>query len=251
MGLLSDVAFCLGCGLKRKNREEAWAADRETGPALLPAGPRKRGRGRGGAPISRPYLCSSGRQALPTLASSSRGGWWGGQAPTWLLEGQAPVAGVLLELDLLQGEEGGSCRQRGHRPGDSSVNRVRSCRLQPLAHHAWGAGGTPSVRAGSPRMTRLVPLVMKGNPGTGSQAAQPDPDPGLWALALLAQTRCPAPRSREAPQRPPRTHCLPAGARAPPETGSRGVSGPPLLTRGSWIHTERQRAAAAGTPLAI
>ena len=117
--------------------------------------------------------------------------------------------------------------------------------------HAWGAGGTPSVRAGSPRMTRLVPLVMKGNPGTGSQAAQPDPDPGLWALALLAQTRCPAPRSREAPQRPPRTHCLPAGARAPPETGSRGVSGPPLLTRGSWIHTERQRAAAAGTPLAI
>ena len=171
--------------------------------------------------------------------------WQAGSLPL------APPGKQILIDPLLSLEEGGSCRQRGHRPGDSSVNRVRSCRLQPLAHHAWGAGGTPSVRAGSPRMTRLVPLVMKGNPGTGSQAAQPDPDPGLWALALLAQTRCPAPRSREAPQRPPRTHCLPAGARAPPETGSRGVSGPPLLTRGSWIHTERQRAAAAGTPLAI
>ena len=87
------------------------------------------------------------------------------------------------------------------------MNRLRSCHLRPLAHHARGAGGTPSVRAGSPRMTRLAPLVMKENPGTGNQAAQPDPGPELWALALLAQTRCPAPGSREAPPASP-SHSL-------------------------------------------
>lgn len=130
---------------------------------------------------------------LPALASSSQGEKWGGQGPTWLLEGQTPVAGVLLELDLLQGEEGGSCGQRGHRPGDRSVSRLHSRSLRPLAHQAQGAGH-PFSRAGSPRMTGFAPLVKKENPGTGSQVAQPNLGPGLWAL--LPPHTDPLPRSR-------------------------------------------------------
>lgn len=44
-----------------------------------------------------------------------------GGGPTWLLKGQAPVARVLLELDLLQGEDGGSYSEGGERQGESWV----------------------------------------------------------------------------------------------------------------------------------
>lgn len=46
------------------------------------------------------------------LATSSKGyglgGWGGACGHTWVLEGQATIAWVFLELDLLQGEDGGS-----------------------------------------------------------------------------------------------------------------------------------------------
>lgn len=48
---------------------------------------------------------------------------------------------------------------------------------------------------------------------------------------------------RPPPRMSPDTHCLPAGVRALPETGSRGGSGLPLRTCGSWIHTERHNGA--------
>ena len=144
---------------------------------------------------------------LPALASSNRGEWWGGQAPTWLLEGQAPVAGILLELDLLQGEEGGGCGQRGHRPGDGSVNRSRSCSLWPLAYHARGAGGTPSVGAGSPRTTGFAPLVTKENPAGGPRMLSQTRALGSGLCSLLPQTHCPTPGSREVPPASP-SHSL-------------------------------------------
>lgn len=71
--------------------------------------------------------------------------------------------------------------------------QVLSCSLRPLAHHARGAGSTPSVGAGSPRITGFAPLVTKENPGRGSQDAQPDLGPGLWAL--LPPPPDPLPRS--------------------------------------------------------
>jgi hypothetical protein len=42
------------------------------------------------------------------LAASRKGYGVGACGPTWVLEGQATIAWVLLELDLLQGEDGGS-----------------------------------------------------------------------------------------------------------------------------------------------
>lgn len=54
------------------------------------------------------------------------------RAPTWLLEGQAPVARVLLELDLLQGEDGCRCGERGDRQAESQVGAPT-----PTEHPTW------------------------------------------------------------------------------------------------------------------
>lgn len=47
---------------------------------------------------------------------------------SWLLEGQAPAAWVLLELDLLQGEDGGSVLELVHTlPQGPEVGVVQGC----------------------------------------------------------------------------------------------------------------------------
>ena len=83
----------------------------------------------------------------------------------------------------------------------------------------------------------------KGSPGP--KAARLDWDLGPLCSSSSAHTCCPFFGSGATlvplPQPPPDTHYLRAGAHAPPETGSRGGSGQPLLTCDSWIHTERQR----------
>ena len=86
------------------------------------------------------------------------------------------------------------------------------------------------------------PLVRTG-PGAPNWAFQAAPwihrvsSPRTPAAPFLWFWGGPAPF----PQPPLHTHCLRAGAHAPPETGSRGASGPPLLTHDSWIRTEKQR----------
>lgn len=109
---------------------------------LLPTVPQKGGHA---GQAAGPHLCSlPGRSSLPhsLLPRGGRG------APTWLLKGQAPVARVLLQLNLLQGEDGGSWEERGERKGESWAGA--------------GARGTPgqgtpavSTGPGAPRLRSL------------------------------------------------------------------------------------------------
>lgn len=103
--------------------------------------------------------------------------------------------------------------------------------------------GTVSQRSGLWRKHRIS---VKG----GGQEGKPGCSARPRALASLFQLLRPhwlPPFLSSGVALPPfphpslHTHCLRAGAHAPPGTGSRGASGPPLLTHDSWIHTERQR----------
>lgn len=74
---------------------------------------------------------------LPSVPLSLRPQWGGRSSEdalspalpsSWLLEGQAPAAWVLLELDLLQGEDGGSVWELVHTlPQGPEVGVVQGC----------------------------------------------------------------------------------------------------------------------------
>lgn len=122
--------------------------------------------------------------------------------------------------------------------------------LQSAAPRPSRAGSWehPFSRGWQPQDNQVCSPRYEGKPGEGEPGCSARPGP--WALGSAPSSprpTAPLPGPGRPPQPPLRTHCLQAGAHAPPETGSRGASVPPLPTRGSWIHTERQRGAAAGT----
>lgn len=112
----------------------------------------------------------------------------------------------------------------------------------------WAFQAAPWIhRVSSPRCKRKP---KEGQPGCSARPRASGlfvPAPPLTPAApFLWFWGGPAPF----PQPPLHTHCLRAGAHAPPETGSRGASGPPLLTRDSWTRILKSRGwGTAGTPL--
>lgn len=126
--------------------------------------------------------------------------------------------------------------RRGHRPGGHSASRLLPQSAAPR-HHL--------VRAWAPLQSGWQPqddwvcspsLLRKTRGGQGARLLSQTWALGLWAL--LPPRPDPLPRSGSG--KPPAALALTVFQLVlrSPGPGSRGASGPPLLTLGSWIHTE-------------
>lgn len=124
-----------GVGVQAEATGEMWGAGQD------PAVASRAARGLPGRPRPRSSVLRGPHKPpclqLPSVPLSLRPQWAGRSSEdalspalpsSWLLEGQAPAAWVLLELDLLQGEDGGSVWELVHTlPQGPEVGVVQGC----------------------------------------------------------------------------------------------------------------------------
>lgn len=195
MGLLSDVAFCSARrGLRRKTQGRKPGQQIGKRPCLLPAGP---GRGLGGRspPSPGPVRVHSGGKCCPPWPPLVRVS--NGRTGPWLLEGQTPVAGVLLRAWISFRRRGRQLRAEG--TGREATQRAgstpQSAAPRPPREGSWA----PLQSGWQPRMTGFAPSLLRRK--TRGQGAGLLSQTWAWAPQGPAPRPDPLPRSRV--RRPP------------------------------------------------